>query len=139
MSLFKSKYELKIPFNDLDPMNIAWHGNYIKYMEQARCDMFDKLNYTYYDMKDDNYAYPIAKMNTKFIQPLSFNQEVIVHTILEEVEPAIQIKYKMFDKKTGDKVFEADTMQIAINIETRQSLYDAPKRLLENLGIINEK
>lgn len=139
MSLFESKYELKIPFNDLDPMNIAWHGNYIKYMEQARCDMFDKLNYTYYDMKDDNYAYPIAKMSTKYIQPLSFNQEVIIHTILEEVEPALRIKYKMYDKKNGYKVFEAETMQIAVNIETRQSLYCPPERLLKNLGLINEK
>lgn len=138
MSLFESKYELKIPFNDLDPMNIAWHGNYIKYIEHARCDMFDKLQYTYYDMKDDNYAYPIAKMNTKYIQPLCFNQEVIIQTILEEVEPAIRIKYIMFDKKTGSKVFEADTMQIAVNIETRESLYKAPKRLLKKLGIQNE-
>ena len=139
MSLFESKYELKIPFNDLDPMNIVWHGNYIKYMEQARCDMFDKLNYTYYDMKDDDYAYPVAKMNTKYIQPLNFNQEVVIQTILEEVEPAIRIKDKIFDKISGDKVFEAETMQIAVNIETRQTVYSAPERLLKNLGLSNEK
>ena len=77
-------------------------------------------------------------MNTKYIQPLCFNQEVIIQTILEEVEPTIQIKYKMFDKKTGSKVFEANTMQIAVNIETRESLYKAPKRLLKKLGIQNE-
>jgi acyl-CoA thioester hydrolase len=139
MSLFETEYELKIPFNDLDPMNIVWHGNYIKYMEQARCDMFDKLNYTYYDMKDDNYAYPIAKMNTKYISPLSFNQAIIVKVFLEEVEPAIRIKYNIFDKLSGDKVFEAETMQIAVDIKSRQSLYEAPKRLLEKLGIKNEK
>lgn len=139
MSLFESKYEMKIPFNDLDPMNIVWHGNYIKYMEQARCDMFDKLNYTYYDMKDDNYAYPVAKMNTKYIQPLCFNQEIVIKTILQEIEPAIRIKYELYDKATQNKVFEAETMQIAVDIPTRNSLYVAPKRLVEALRNVDEK
>ena len=40
MSLYSSEIEIKIPFYDLDPMNIVWHGNYIKYLEQARCKLF---------------------------------------------------------------------------------------------------
>ena len=47
MSLYKSECEIKVSFEDLDPMNVVWHGNYMHFMEQARCDMFDKLNYTY--------------------------------------------------------------------------------------------
>ena len=56
MALYTSELELKIPFYDLDPMNVVWHGNYIKYMEQARCDLFSKLHYTYNDMRDDLYV-----------------------------------------------------------------------------------
>ena len=137
MSLFESEYNIKIPFHDLDPMNVVWHGNYIKYLEQARCDMFDKLGYTYYDMKDDNYVYPVAKLNTKYIKPLSFNQEVTIKSSLIEIEPAIIIKYKMFNK--SDIVFEAETMQIGINITTGESVYNAPVKLLKVLGIHNEK
>ena len=137
MSIFESEFEIKIPFHDLDPMDVVWHGNYIKYMEQARCDMFNKINYTYYDMKNDNYAYPVAKMQTKYISPLRFNQEVIIKTLLEEIEPAIIIKYKMYDKLTGKEVFCGETMQIGVNISTGQSLYTAPANLLKKLGKIN--
>ena len=42
-----TKTKIKVPFYDLDPMNIVWHGNYVKYMEEARCDFFRKINYTY--------------------------------------------------------------------------------------------
>ncbi len=139
MSLFESEYEMKIPFHDLDPMNVVWHGNYIKYLEQSRCDMFDKLGYTYYDMKEDNYVYPIAKMNTKYIKPLRFNQEIIIKTSLIDIEPAITIKYKIFDKTSGDIIFEGDTMQIGINILTGESVYEAPSKLFQKLGIRNEK
>ena len=137
MSLFESELEIKVPFHDLDPMNVVWHGNYVKYLEQSRCDMFDKIGYTYYDMKDDNYIYPIAKMSMKYVKPLSFNQKILIRTALIEIEPAIIIKYKIFNG--ADIVFEAESMQIGINIKTGESVYNAPEKLLQTLGIYNEK
>lgn len=137
MSLFESELEIKVPFHDLDPMNVVWHGNYVKYLEQSRCDMFDKIGYTYYDMKDDNYIYPIAKMSMKYVKPLSFNQKILIKTALIEIEPAIIIKYKIFNG--ADIVFEAESMQIGINIKTGESVYNAPEKLLQTLGIYNEK
>lgn len=139
MSLFKSEYEMKIPFHDLDPMDIVWHGNYVKYMEQARCDMFDKIGYTYYDMKDDDRAYPIAKMQTKFIRPLSFNQEVIIRSSLEEIEPTIRIKYKIFEKGSEKKIFEGETTQIGVIISSRETTYTPSKTLKQKLGICDEE
>ena len=71
--MIKSTTIIKIPFNDLDPMNIVWHGNYVKYLEQARCDLFEMIDYTYMNMYEDGYMYPIAKMDLKFIKPTTFN------------------------------------------------------------------
>ena len=104
--MYKTTYEIKIPFYDLDPMGIVWHGNYVKYMEKARCDMFSKLNYTYIDMAQDGISYPIAKMETKFIESATFEQEIIIETHLVEIEPALKTKYTFFDKKTNRKIFE---------------------------------
>ena len=139
MAIFHTEMAKKIPFYDIDMMNVVWHGNYIKYMEEARCDMFEKLKYSYLDMKDDGVAYPIAKMNTKFIRPAVFGQEIIIKTDLIEIAPAMNIKYKMFDKQTGEKLFEGETMQIAIDIHTKESRYEAPERLVKIIGEINEK
>lgn len=131
MSLFSSEYELKVSFEDLDPMSIVWHGNYMRYMEQARCNMLEKLNYTYTDIKDDGYAYPVAKMKVKYIKPAVFGDILTVKTEVISIEPTLEIKYKIYNKKTGDKIFEAYTMQIAIDFENKQSIYSPPKRLIE--------
>ena len=137
MSLFISEYKMKIPFHDLDPRNVVWHGNYVKYLEQARCDMFDKIGYTYYDMLNDDYVYPVAKMNTKFIKPIGFNQEVVMKSSLEEIEPAMRIKYVMYCNE--EKVFEAETTQIAVLFSSKQSVYCAPDRLKQKLGVKDEE
>ena len=140
MSLYQSEYEVKISFEDLDPMNIVWHGNYMRYMEQARCDMLDKLNYTYTDMRDDGYAYPVAKMNVKYIKPAEFGDILMIKSEIVSVEPSLDIKYVVFNKRTGEKIFEASTMQIGIDTQTRKSIYTPPARLVQALERIkNEK
>ncbi len=131
---YKSEKVITVQFYDLDPMNVVWHGNYVKYLEEARCDMLAKLGYTYVDMRDDGYAYPVATMEMKYIKPCVFGQELKVVSIVEEIEPAIVIKYVIFDNKTGEKMFKAKTMQIGVNIETKQTIYEAPENLKKKIS-----
>ena len=140
MSLFHSEYELKVSFEELDPMSVVWHGNYIRYMEQARCDMLSKLNYTYMDIKAAGYAYPVAKMNVKFIRPARFGDVLTVKTEVISIEPALDIKSTIFNKKDNVKIFEATTMHIAVKIDTLQSVYTPPEGLVKAIErVSNEK
>lgn len=130
MSLYQSEYEVKISFEDLDPLNVVWHGNYMRYMEQARCDLLEKIGYTYKDMKVDNIAYPIAKMNVKYIKPAEFGDVLTVKLDVISIEPTLDIKYTIFNKKTGDKIFEATTMQIGLDMTTKETVYAPPIELV---------
>ena len=71
---------LTVQFYDLDPMNVVWHGNYIKYLERARCDLLYKLGYGYDSMAKDGIMYPVATMDLKFIKPCYFNQKLKITT-----------------------------------------------------------
>ena len=130
---FKTDTIIRVEFYDLDPMDVVWHGNYVKYLEVARCDMLAKLGYNYVDMKNDGYAYPVATMEMKYIKPCTFGQELKVVSIVEEIEPALVIKYVIFDNKTGEKMFKAKTMQIAVDINTRKTVYEAPENLKKKI------
>ena len=76
MVKFESSMIIEIPFYDLDPMNVVWHGNYVKYLEEARCEMFKNLKYTYENMRKEGIAYPVAKMDLKFIKSCKFGQKI---------------------------------------------------------------
>ena len=133
MSLFETEYEVKISFEDLDPMNVVWHGNYVRYMEQARCDMLEKLRYNYIDMRKDGLTYPIAKMKIKYIKPATLGDVLIIKTELISIEPSLEIEYKIFNKKTNQKIMSATTMQIAVNEKTDESLYEASENFKKAL------
>lgn len=127
--MFTSEKLITVQFYDLDPMNVVWHGNYVKYLEEARCDMLNKLGYTYDKMKKDGFAYPVATMEMKYIKPCVFNQVIKVVSTVVEIEPCLIIKYTIYDNETGEKLFKAKTMQICVDIETKQSVYTTPPNL----------
>ena len=131
-----TKTQIKVPFFDLDPMNVVWHGDYIKYMEIARCDLFRKLKYTYDDMKNDGIMYPIAKMDMKYIKSAKFDEDLIVECILKELEPAIIIKYNIYSN--DEKIFTSNTMQIGVNFNTGETLYQAPEKLVKAIEEYND-
>lgn len=132
--LFKTEMKLTVQFYDLDPMNVVWHGNYLKYLETARCDLLKKIGYDYDNMRADGVLYPIAKMDLKYIKPCKFNQVLFSETIVEELEPALIIKYNIFDEESGEKVFSAKSMQICVDIKTGESIYSAPEGLKQKLA-----
>lgn len=132
--LFKTEMKLTVQFYDLDPINVVWHGNYLKYLESARCDLLKKIGYDYDNMRADGVVYPIAKMDLKYIKPCKFNQVLFLETIVEELEPALIIKYNIFDEESGEKVFSAKSMQICVDIKTGESIYSAPEGLKQKLA-----
>ena len=113
--MIKTVYYMEVPFYDVDSMGIVWHGNYIKYLEQARCDMLTKIGYTYMDMYNDGVMYPIAKMEFKFIKPSKFGDKLRIETELKDTEPALSIKYTIYNDSTDEKVFKAkSTMHLLL-------------------------
>ena len=134
---FKSETNMTVQFYDLDPMNVVWHGNYIKYLETARCELLEKLGYTYDNMREDGIAYPVATMELKFIKSCTFNQKLKIVSIIDEIEPCLIIKYTIYDAETDEKLFKAKSMQICVDLKTKVSLYSAPKNLKEKLACCN--
>ena len=133
MKKIETNYKTTVEFYDLDPMNVVWHGNYIRYLEAARCDMLEKIGYTYEDMRKENNAYPVAKMELKFIKSATFKQRLNVKKKLQELEPALIIKYEITDEETGKKLFQAQSMQIRVNIETGETIYNASESFLKKI------
>lgn len=46
----RHSFEIEVPFFDVDAMHIVWHGNYVKYLETARCAFLSAIGYDYNEM-----------------------------------------------------------------------------------------
>jgi acyl-CoA thioester hydrolase len=122
-------------FYDIDPMDIVWHGHYVKYLEVARTALLAKFNYDYPRMHDSGFAWPIVDMRLKYVRSAEFGQRLIVRSEIVEWENRLRIVYRIRDALTGRKLTEASTTQVAVDMATRQMLYVCPPVLWERLGV----
>lgn len=120
------KYPLKVPFFDVDSMNIVWHGNYCKYLELARCQLLDKIGYNYSDMAASGFSFPIVDMQIKYIKPLLFEQSIVITATLVEWQYRLKINYLIQDADTGEKFTKAHTIQAAVDMSTGQLRLECP-------------
>lgn len=125
--------DLQVEFFDLDPMNVVWHGNYVKYMEAARCVLLNKLDYDYKAMEKDGYVWPVVQLGIKYIRPLRFMQKVRVEVSLVEYEICLKLRYRFVDVETGKVITKAESTQMAVQIKTGESCLGSPREFVEKV------
>lgn len=119
-------------FFDVDAMNVVWHGNYVKYMEIARCALLDKIGYGYKEMVKEGFAYPVTSINLKYVRSLLFGDKATVKTYLTEYENCIKIKYEIYNEE-GLLCTKAESTQMALNLETKESSFVSSPWLIERV------
>ncbi len=127
--------EISPAFHDLDPMDIVWHGNYVKYLELARDALMAKYHYDYPEMRASGYAWPIVDLRLKYVGMVSYGQRIKVRARIVEWESRLKIEYLITCAETGARLNKATSVQVALDIQTREMCWVCPPVLWERLGI----
>lgn len=128
-----AEVEMTVPFHDVDMMEVAWHGHYVKYFELARCAVLDNIDYNYGQMKASGFAWPVIDLHIRYPQPLTFNQTVIVSARISEWENRLKIHYEIRDKLSGKRLTKGHTIHVAVELATGEMQMESPAILLQKL------
>ncbi|WP_417224688.1 acyl-CoA thioesterase [Amphritea sp.] len=135
--MIETEVSIEIPFHDVDVMRVAWHGHYAKYLEIARCELFEQFDYNIPQMEASGYAWPVIDMRIRYAQPLRFQQKVKVKATLVEWEHRLKVSYLISDAETGKRLTKAYTVQVAVDMNSGEMLYVSPDIVLQKLGLIS--
>jgi acyl-CoA thioester hydrolase len=130
-----AEIEHSVQFYDLDPMQVVWHGNYVKYLEIARCALLDSIGYNYEQMKASGYAWPVIDMNLRYIGSATFGQRLKLRAEITEWENRLKIAYLISDAASGKRLTRASTTQVAVDISSGEMCFVSPPILFEKLGV----
>jgi acyl-CoA thioester hydrolase len=132
--MISAAIQTKAQFYDLDPMEVVWHGNYPRFLEQARCALLDKIAFNYVEMSRTAYIWPIVDMRIKYVRPVRFGQEITVSATLAEYENRIKIDYVITDTATGEALTKAQTIQVAVHKMSGETVFESPAELRQAVG-----
>ncbi len=125
--------DFEVPFFDVDAYRVVWHGSYVKYFEVARCKLLEHINYTYDDMENSGYFFPIVDLQIRYIKSLRFRQKVTIIATLHEWQCRLVIHYLILDKDTGQRLTKGKTVQAAVSTPDLITQFTCPDILVNNI------
>ena len=134
-SRWSAETEISVQFSDLDPMEIVWHGHYVKYLEVVRGVLLDTIDYNYPQMKASGYVWPVIDVHLRYIHSATLGQRLKLRAEIVEWENRLKIDYLITDAATGRRLTRASTTQVAVEIATREMCFVSPAVLFEKLGV----
>ena len=114
------KYIHKVQYYETDKMGITHHSNYIRWMEEARVDFFEKVGYDYKRLEDEGIISPVIGVECEYKTSTKFEDLIEIEVkILEFNGVRLIFEYVMKNAKTGDIVAKATSKHCFINGEGR--------------------
>ncbi|MHB8092402.1 MAG: acyl-CoA thioesterase [Syntrophales bacterium] len=87
--------QLRVSFYDVDMFQIVWHGNYLKYFDLARQELFRKSGIAIPRNLEKHYIFPVIRTSVKYLFPLKFNDEFICSAQIREAKVKLVIDFEV--------------------------------------------
>jgi len=127
-----AKVGMRVPFHDVDPAHVVWHGRYFKYFEEARRTLLEELDYSYEAMMKSGFIWPIADATVRYVRPLMLDQRFEVTAALREWELRMVIDYRIVSED-GVLYTKGRTVQVPIDAATMELCFGTPDELIAKI------
>jgi acyl-CoA thioester hydrolase len=122
-----SRIEFPVRFSEVDLMQIVWHGNYIKYMEEGREDFGRKYGISYMQIRDQGYMAPLVNISCDFRKILEYEDRVIVETrFVNHAAAKITYAFRIFRASDGELVATGESTQVFLDMNKELVLTNPP-------------
>ena len=74
----------KVQYYETDMMGVTHHANYIRWMEEARIDLMDRMGFPYRQMEAAGVISPVKSLHADYLRPCTFGDEVEVTATIRD-------------------------------------------------------
>lgn len=118
---------IRARFSEVDSMAIAWHGSYVKYLEDGREDFGTKFGLEYMTVYKAGFVTPVVKLNIEYKSPLLYEMEALIKTVFINSPAAkIRFEYEISCAKTGRILTTAFSEQVFVDAATKELQLTVP-------------
>ncbi|MDP2644590.1 MAG: thioesterase family protein [Desulfobacterales bacterium] len=126
---------LTVPFHDLDPLQMVWHGNYIKYFDVARSALFNQAGIDlFHYFNRTSTLFPVTKTSVKFISSLRYLDEFKCTATVVQAQYKIVLDFRI-SLADGKKICaKGRSEQVAVKFPQMEILFEIPEDIRKALG-----
>lgn len=103
-------FERKINYYETDRMGVVHHSNYIRFLEEARCQMLDANRMPYSAFEEQGVMIPVLGVNCNYKLHVTFDDIIQIKPFVKDFNGVrLTMGYQIINKKTGNLVLTGET------------------------------
>lgn len=104
------RVNVRVIYGDTDAMGIVYHGNYLRWFEVGRTELFRTLGIVYRDLEARGYYLPLTKAYCHYHAPARYDDILVIETsIAEWGRASIRFDYVVWDEGGAKRLVEGYT------------------------------
>jgi acyl-CoA thioester hydrolase len=121
----------RVPFHDVDAMQVVWHGNYIKYFEIARTELERRMGLTHEAILRYGLVCPVVDAHCRYLSPLRNGDDGRARAYIVDADRSLLIAYEIFNDTSQKKAAEGYTLQVALAVDTFELVLELPHEIVD--------
>lgn len=110
------KTACRIIYGDTDNMGYAYYGNYFRWFEIGRNELFRFLGLTYKSVEDRGIFLPVSEAHCKYNQPARYDDVILVETTLDlAVKAGLKFDYRILSEDGQILLAQGYTKHACVN------------------------
>lgn len=127
----KHIFEQTVYYGDTDAYGVAWHGSYLRWMEQARVEFCRNIGIELVEMRRKDVAIPVTNLNIRYKASALLDERIVVETEITKMTPIVVQFTQTIKNKETDKVYTIGIVEVvAVNNEGK--IYRRIPEILKN-------
>ncbi len=111
-----NKTQIKVRFSEVDSMKVAWHGHYVKYIEDGREAFGTQYGVSYLDFFSNGILVPIVNIEIDYKRFLLIGEEAVIETKYVDSKAAkIHFEFTITGKQTNQIIATAKSVQVFLD------------------------
>ena len=107
---------IRVIYGDTDTMGQAYYGNYFRWFEIGRNEIFRSLGLSYKSVEERNIYLPVAEARCKYFVAARYDDVLVIETTLDtRIKGAIKFDYKIFNQNGHTLIAEGYTKHACLN------------------------
>lgn len=103
-------FERSINYYETDKMGVVHHSNYIRYLEEARCEWLKQMDMPFEILEENGITIPVLGVNCSYKYHVTFGDTIIIKPYVKEYTGVKMIVgYEVIDKATEKVVLTGET------------------------------
>ena len=110
------KTSIRVIYGDTDNMGQAYYGNYFRWFEIGRNELFRSLGLTYKSVENQGIYLPVAEAHCKYSIAAQYDDVLVIETVLDtRIKGAIKFDYKIFNQNDHTLIAKGYTKHACLN------------------------